>query len=80
MNKNPIQRPPRVLEVPVENAEEVICEKCQGKAWTAALRFFRVSRLLCGTPNDVYARVPAFVCAGCGAMLEEKLTTLRIQL
>lgn len=83
MNKRPRAAPPsqpRVLEVPIENTDEVVCDKCQGTAWLAGLHIYRVSRLVSGTPTDVFARVPVFVCAGCGAMIEEKLTTLRIQL
>jgi hypothetical protein len=82
MNKQPVPPIPkqRVLEVPVENTEPVVCERCQGTAWIDAVRIFRVSRLLSGTPTDVFARTPVIVCAGCGTPKEEAITTLRIQL
>lgn len=80
MNRHPAQGPPRVLEIPIENADLIVCETCKGAAWFPGFRVYRVSRLLTGTPNDIYPRSPTIVCAACGLPMDEQIKTLKIQL
>jgi len=63
---------PRAIEVKIADTEELTCEQCGAAAWQDAVRIFRVSRLLAGTPTDIFARANTVVCAKCGARKDDE--------
>lgn len=70
----------RIIEVDVENTTEITCSNCGGQSWIDAVRIFKASRLITGTPQDIYARTPCVVCAACGQRKDEDVPIKTLQI
>lgn len=51
----------------------VKCPKCKGDILEQAFTIHRISRLLVGSPTDLYPRVPVVYCVRCGTKITEPI-------
>lgn len=63
------------MNVDISQAKDVVCqtEGCEGKLFLPAARFKKLSKILTGAAQDAMIPIDVFVCAKCGAVLEELL-------
>jgi DNA-directed RNA polymerase subunit RPC12/RpoP len=57
----------------LNDARDMECQNCGGKIFLPAYRFKKISRLLTGQPKDSVMPIELYVCASCGAPLNELL-------
>lgn len=66
---------PPAPKVDISQATDIVCktDECGGKLFLPAARFKKVSKILTGAPQDMLLPIDVYVCAKCGATLEELL-------
>lgn len=67
------QPPAQQINLTVDMAETLKCEKCGHTIFVEGLKVLRFSKLLTGTPQDVIQPVPVFLCGNCGEVNQELL-------
>jgi hypothetical protein len=66
-----MQNQPIKVNVSLDKTTPILCEKCEGQAFTSALILRKVSKFLTGTPQDGLFPVETFACVSCGHVNSE---------
>lgn len=61
------------MRVGLEQSTALVCKACGHDVFLEASKFRIISKLLIGSQQDAIVPVPVFLCANCGAILEELL-------
>lgn len=58
------------VNVDISGAEEVLCEKCEGKIFQEKMMIKKLSKFMTGSDRDSIIPIPVIVCAECNHVNE----------
>ena len=67
--QKPIPKPKKQVQVDLEDAETMICQKCGNKIFIQGYVIKKISAIMSPTGQEVIAPVQVFNCGNCGELL-----------
>ena len=67
--QKPIPKPKQQVQVDLEDAETMICQKCGNKIFIQGYVIKRISAIVSPTGKEMIAPVQVFNCGNCGEIL-----------
>ena len=67
--QKPIPKPKHQVQVDLEDAETMICQKCGNKIFIQGYVIKKISAIMSPTGKEVIAPLQVFNCGNCGTML-----------
>ena len=67
--QKPIPKPKQQVQVDLEDAETMTCQKCGNKIFIQGYVIKKISAIMSSTGKEVIAPIQVFNCGNCGTML-----------
>ena len=67
--QKPIPKPKKQVQVDLEDAETMTCQKCENKIFIQGYVIKKISAIMSPTGKEVIAPIQVFNCGNCGTML-----------